>query len=246
MTQKFDLTEDIAALTAGEELSEDFKTKAATIFEAAVTKHLEAAQTQLEEELETRLQSEVEVLKEGLVEKIDEYLDHIVEQWMTDNALALENGVKLEIMENFVAGMKQVFTENYIEVPEEKVDLVEAIEEKNSELTASLNEAIDDNIAMAKEISSLKKAVIVNEAVVGLTALDADKIKVLAEGVTFKDDTSFAAAVKTLKEGYLNSKSTSSENTSVQTVVTDSQPTAVLAEGTMSRYVSFLETQKGF
>jgi len=137
-----DVSEDVSALVEGEELSEDFKTKAATIFEAAVVSRVKAELASLEEEFETRLDEEVETIKEGLVDKVDGYLDYVVEQWIERNEIALESGIKSDILEGFVGGLKDLFEQHYIDVPEEKFDVMGEMESKIAELEARLDDVL--------------------------------------------------------------------------------------------------------
>lgn len=145
-----DVSEDVAALTNGEELSEEFKTKAATIFEAAVVTRVKAEVAKLEEQFELQLNEQVEEIKEGLIEKVDGYLDYVVEQWMEQNELALESGIKAEIVENFITRLKDVFVESYIDIPEEKYDVVGEMEETIESLESKLNESVEAAVALKR------------------------------------------------------------------------------------------------
>ena len=213
-----DVTEDVAALTNGEDLSEEFKTKAATIFEAAVITRVKAEVTKLQEEFDNQLAEQVEEIKEGLVEKVDGYLNYVVEQWIAQNEIALESGMKSEILESFVEGMKGLFAEHYIEVPEEKFDVLGDMQEKLEQLESKLNETVATNVDLTKQINEQKRIASVVDAADGLADTDVEKFKGLAEELTYEDAESFKKKLQTIRENYFTNKST----TLVESVVTDS------------------------
>jgi len=212
------VSEDVAALTNGEDLSEEFKTKAATIFEAAVITRVKAEVTKLQEEFDNQLAEQVEEIKEGLVEKVDGYLNYVVEQWIAQNEIALESGMKSEILESFVQGLKGVFEEHYIDVPEEKFDVLGDMQEKLEQLESKLNETVATNVDLTKQINEQKRIASVIEAADGLADTDVEKFKGLAEELTYEDADSFKKKLQTIRENYFTSKSTSL----VESVVTDS------------------------
>ena len=203
-----DVSEDVAALINGEDLTEEFKTKAATIFEAAVVTRVKAEVAKIEEEFDTKLAEQVESIKEGLVEKVDGYLNYVVEQWMTDNELALENGMKTDIMESFVAGMKNLFMEHYIEVPAEKYDLVGELEEEVQTTKSKLDEQLASNVELSKQINEMKRVSSIGEFCADLADTDAEKFKGLAEELAFEDAESFKTKLQTIKENYFGKKAT--------------------------------------
>lgn len=213
-----DVTEDVAALTNGEDLSEEFKTKAATIFEAAVITRVKAEVTKLQEEFDNQLAEQVEEIKEGLVEKVDGYLNYVVEQWIAQNEIALESGMKSEILESFVEGMKGLFAEHYIEVPEEKFDVLGDMQEKLQQLESKLDETVASNVNLTKQINEQKRIASVSDAADGLADTDVEKFKGLAEELVYEDADSFKKKLKTIRENYFTNKST----TLVESVVTDS------------------------
>jgi hypothetical protein len=214
---KVDVSEDVAALVNGEELTEEFKTKAATIFEAAVVTRVKAEVAKIEEQFDTKLAEQVESLKEGLVEKVDGYLNYVVEQWMTDNELALENGMKTEIMESFVAGMKSLFEQHYIEVPEEKFDVLADLQEEAESTKAKLDEQLAANVELNKQINEMKRVAAIGEFSTGMADTDAEKFQGLAEELAYDDAESFKTKLQTIKENYFGKKTT----VSVSSVVTD-------------------------
>lgn len=232
--------EDIDALMNGEELSEEFRTKATTIFEAAVMNRVKAEVTRIEEEYATKLDEEVAKIAEGLVEKVDGYLDYVVEQWMAQNEIALEHGMKSEILEGFVAGLKGLFEEHYIEIPEEKFDVLGSMESKVEELEAKLNEQVAANVELNKTIGELKRNEIVEGACEGLTDTEVEKLKGLAEELSYEDADTFKSKVQTIRENYFTTK----QQAEVTSVVTD-EPVETLTEEkkidpVMAKYLSAL------
>jgi len=239
-----DVTEDVAALTNGEDLSEEFKTKAATIFEAAVITRVKAEVTKLQEEFDNQLAEQVEEIKEGLVEKVDGYLNYVVEQWIAQNEIALESGMKSEILESFVQGLKGVFEEHYIDVPEEKFDVLGDMQEKLEQLESKLDETVATNVDLTKQINEQKRIASVMDAADGLADTDVEKFKGLAEELTYEDADSFKKKLQTIRENYFTNKST---NTLVESVVTDSPVITEeykAVDPTMKSYLSVLNSIK--
>ncbi len=232
-----DVSEDVAALVNGEELSEEFKTKAATIFEAAVVTRVKAEVAKLEEQYEAKVAAATQEIQEGLVEKIDGYLGLMVEQWMEQNALALESGMKSDILESFVGGMKSLFEEHYIDIPEEKYDVLGEMETKVEELESKLNESVEVSVELKKELDAIKRVQAIEESTNGLTDTEVEKFRGLAEELSYEDVESFKTKLQTIRENYFVTKA----NADVKSVVTD-EPIVeqkVLNE-TISRYVQAL------
>ena len=205
-TQNKTMKEDIDALFADDAtISEEFKSKVSTIFEARVNDRV----TQLEEEIETRyagmLEEAVEAVKADLTEKVDDYLSYVVEQWMEENAIAIETGLRAELTEDFIAGLRNLFAEHYIDVPTEKVDLVEELAGKVEELEGKLNEEIERGVGFAKALVESRKNEIAREIGEGLTATQAEKIKTLAESVEFSTEDEYKSKLETLRENYFPS-----------------------------------------
>ena len=217
--------EDVDALLNGEELSEEFKQKAETIFEAAVMTRVKAEVSRIEEEFEAKLAEQVAKNVEGLVEQVDGYLGYVAEQWIKQNEIALENGMKSEILESFVTGMKSLFEEHYIEVPEERFDVLGEMEEKIAELESKLNEQVANNIQLSKTIDEQKRSDIVKTVSEGLSAVENEKFMTLVEELSYEDAGTFETKVKTIRENYFTSKAT----TEVTSVVTDA-PVETLTE----------------
>jgi AcrR family transcriptional regulator len=197
-----DMSEDVNALFAGEELSEEFKTKATTIFEAAVKRKLEEEIQKIEEAYAQTLEEQIASIQEELSSNVDDYLNYVVEQWMSENEVAVEAGLRTELTEDFISGLKSLFEEHYIDIPEEKVSVVEELGDKVSELEAKLNEEIERNVSLNKMLNESLKVEILNQMVEGLTATQADKLKTLAEGVSFDNVDEYANKVATLRESY--------------------------------------------
>ena len=237
-----DVSEDVAALINGEELSEEFKTKAATIFEAAVISRVKVESKKIEESYAAKLEEAKQEIQEGLVEKVDGYLGLMVEQWMEQNELALESGMKSEVLESFVNGLKNVFEEHYIDIPEDKFDLVGDMESKIEDLEGKLNESVESSVELRKELAAIKRAAAVEESVKGLTDTEAEKFKGLAEELSYEDVDSFTTKLQTIRENYFgNGKAT----TEVNSVVTD-EPIVeeVVLSGPISDYVKALGKTK--
>ena len=223
----FDVKDDVAALTEGEDLSEEFKQKAETIFEAAVVARVKAETARIEEEFETRLNEQVEKNVEGLVEQVDGYLGYVAEQWIEQNELALERGMKSEIMEGFVSGLKGLFEEHYIDVPEERFDVLGEMEGKVEELEEKLNEQVKKNIEAQKVISEHQRKEILDNAKEGLTDTEVEKLMGLAEELAFDDAKTFQKKIQTIRESYFTNKAKS--DTIVESVISD-EPVEELTE----------------
>jgi hypothetical protein len=216
------MKEDIEALFADDEtISEEFKSKVSTIFEARVQDRI----TQLEEETEARyagmLEEAVESIKQDLTEKVDDYLSYIVEQWMEENEIAIESGLRSEMTEDFIAGLRNLFAENFIDVPAEKVDLVEELAAKVEELEGKLNEEIDRGVSYAKALVESRKSELTREVCEGLTATQVEKIKSLAESVEFSTEDEYKEKLETIRENYFPSGIVKASESQLQEEVTD-------------------------
>ena len=231
-----DLSADVAALTEGEELSEEFKAKAATIFEAAVVSRLNEELKTMHEEYASVLEEEIETVKNELAEKVDEYLSYAVDQWVNKNELAIEHGIKTEMAESVMEGLKQVFTENAIELPDEKVDLVDEMTEQLDIMEKKLNDQIEENVALVREIGGYTKNGIVSEVSEGLSLTQKEKLAALAEAVEFEDETSYREKVATLRESYFSTKPEVTPSELTEDVKVENQDVG----DTMSAYVNAL------
>ena len=224
------MKEDIEALFADDEtISEEFKSKVSTIFEARVQDRI----TQLEEETEARyagmLEEAVESIKQDLTEKVDDYLSYIVEQWMEENQIAIESGLRAEMTEDFIAGLRNLFAENYIDVPAEKVDLVEELASKVEELESKLNEEIDRGVSYAKALVESRKSELTREVCDGLTDTQVEKIKSLAESVEFSTEDEYKEKLETIRENYFPSGIVKASESQLQEEVTDGSEKQVVS-----------------
>ena len=198
-----DVSEHVEALMTGEgDLSEEFKRKAATVFEAAVKSKVRSEVERMEEDYKTELEENINTTKEELTEKVDTYLNYVVEEWMKENELAIERGLKGEIAEDFISGLKQLFEDHYVDVPDEKYDVLEAQSDKISELEAKLNEAIEQSVQMKKSNAGLVKEQVVSEVTTDLADTEIEKFKSLIEDVDYSNEESYREKLGTLKESY--------------------------------------------
>jgi hypothetical protein len=197
-----DMKEDVAALTDGEELSEEFKAKAATIFEASVKAKLVEEIEKLEGEYETKVAEKVEETKSEIVEKVDAYLNYVVEEWMKENELAIEKGLRAEITEDFIGGLKSLFESHYINVPQEKYDVIEAQTAEIEKLKEEVNQTIEKNVELNQAIGNHVRQDIINDVSSDLAETETEKLKGLAESIEYKDAESFRTSVETLKNSY--------------------------------------------
>ena len=197
-----DMKEDVAALTEGEDLSEEFKAKAATIFEASIKAKLVEEIENLESEYETKVNEKVEETKSEIVEKVDAYLNYVVEEWMKENELAIEKGLRAEITEDFIGGLKSLFESHYINVPQEKYDVIEAQTAEIEKLKEEVNSTIEKNVELNQAIGQHVRTDIINDVTSDLAETETEKLKGLAEGIEYKDAESFRTSVETLKNSY--------------------------------------------
>jgi len=200
--QNIDITADVEALVEGEGLSEEFMRKAATIFEAAVKSKTREEVTRIVEEQQFAIAEEVDEYKQSLAEKVDQYLDYVVEEWMKENELAIERGLKGEIAEDFISGLKQLFEDHYIDVPDERYDVLEAQSDKIAELEEQLNSVMENNIKMNSVNSELVREQVIAEVASDLADTEIEKFASLVEEVDFGDEDGFRAKLDTLKESY--------------------------------------------
>jgi hypothetical protein len=215
------MKEDLDALFHGENLSEDFMNKAATIFEAAVTARVNAIEEKIQEQYAEILEQVTEELKEELTTKVDDYLNYVVEEWVKENELAVESGLRSELTEDFIAGLRNLFVEHYIDIPEEKVDVVEEMTSKVVELEGKLNEQISSAVEMRKLIIEYAKREAFHDICEGLTSTQVEKMKSLSEGVEFSTVEDYTQSLLTLRENYFPTKSPAKSNNERLDEVTD-------------------------
>ena len=228
-----DVTDDVEALTSGEELTEEFKEKASVIFEAAVKSKLREEVQRIEEEKELEVQEYINEHKDELVEKVDKYLNYVVEQWMSDNQLAVERGLKGEIAEDFISGLRTLFEEHYIDVPNEKYDILEAQSEKLEEMEEKLNEEIQKNVELKSQVSTHIKESIFVEVSEELSDTEQEKFKSLIEDLEFIDEESFKFKLNSLKESYFPRTKTVSESVDHDTQIQETE-----VSDSMAKYVA--------
>jgi len=210
--KEIDVKEHVDALIAGEDsLSEEFKTKAATVFEAAIKSKVKEIAEEMQADFDKKLTEETSKSKDELVEKVDSYLAYVVEEWMKENELALERGIKGEIAEDFISGLKKLFEDHYIDVPDEKYNVLEDQSSQIEELKNKLNESIEKNVELTKENGNFKRQDIIDEASKDLAETQKEKFSKLAEEIDYKNEEDFKTKVATVKESYFGKKETSSE-----------------------------------
>ena len=200
--EELDLSGDVAALTEGEDLSEEYKDKAKTIFEAAVRAKLVEEHTKLVEHFETKLTEQVEAVKAELSEEVNGTIKYGIGQWIEQNQVAIDRGVRNEITEDFIAGLKNLFQEHYINIPDDKIEVVEEIADELREMEQRLNEQIERNVELNNRLAESTKVVILNQVSEGLADTQKDKLASLSEGITFETAEKFAVSVKTLRKSY--------------------------------------------
>lgn len=238
-SMKAKMKEDVDAMLSGENLSEEFKQKASMIFEAAVEARVEEIAEELEEKYTREFEETLEVVKEDFAEKLDSYLDYVVENWMADNQLAVEKGLRSEIVEDFIGALKNVFVEHYIDIPEEKVDIVEQLVDKVDELEEEINEQILKNIDLKKSISEHQKVEVIHAVCEGLSLSQVEKIKSLAKNVEFVSEEDFAEKLEAIKESYFPSGVVSASSDSLNdTVEIDEDYTTKVVDPLIESYVN--------
>ena len=200
--ESINIEDDVNALLGGEELSEEFKERAKTIFEAALNSKIKEIQDTLEIQYEQKLNEEKEELKVSLQERVDSYLEYVAEEWMTENQLAIEHGLKTEMTESFLSGMKSLFEEHYVTIPEDKYDVLESMVEKLDDMETKLNEQIDKNIGLNKRLGESVATGILESVSDGLAATQKEKLASLAESVEFESEEKYREKLEVLKESY--------------------------------------------
>ena len=214
------MKEDMDALLGNENLSEEFVSKATTIFEAAVMSRTEAILEDIQNELVIQFEEAVEEIKEDLASKVDDYMNYMAEEWMKENALAVEKGLRSEIVEDFISGLKDLFVEHYIDIPEEKVNVVEELTTRVEELEDSLNEQINATIQLKKELNEKIKTEAIHAVCEGLTQTQVEKMKQLAESVEFTSEEEFADKVVTIRESYFEQQVKSADSSALNEEIT--------------------------
>ena len=212
--ETYDVQDDVKALLEGEELSEDFQKKATTIFETAIKSKVAAIKEELQESYATALVEELDEIKKGLTERVDSYLEYVCDEWFQENALQVETGLKSEMTESFLEGMKSLFEEHYVTVPEEKYDVLNSMVDKLDEMEGKLNEQIDRNVALNRRLAESNADGVFATVAEGLADTQKEKLATLAENVEFESETDYREKLETLKESYFPSKASAPKNTS--------------------------------
>ena len=203
---EYSVEDDLNALIQGEELSEEFREKAATIFEAAINSKVKGIQEELTASYEEKLVEEVASIKEELKDRVDSYLEYVADEWIAENQLAVESGLKEEMTESFISGMKSLFEEHYVTIPEEKYDVIESMVDKLDEMEGKLNEQIEKNVALNKRLAESVSDVVFAEVTDGLAQTQKDKLAGLVDNVEFESETAYREKLETLKESYFPTK----------------------------------------
>jgi len=234
---EYSIEEDVNALLGGEELSEEFKEKAKTIFEAAINAKLTEIQATLEEQYEEKFAAALTEEKQALTERVDAYLEYVSDEWFEENALVIEQGLKTEMTESFLAGMKNLFEEHYVSIPEEKYDVLESMVEKLDDMETKLNEQIEKNIGLNNRLSEAVSDVILDQVSNGLASTQKEKLASLAEGVEFESEEKYREKLETLKESYFNSKKTAPAQAKTETLSEGTDVSGVQYTDSMAAYL---------
>ena len=239
---EYDMEEDVNALLGGEELSEEFKEKAKTIFEAAIKSKVAEIKESLEKEFNATLEEKVEEHKTQLTERVDSYLEYVADEWMQENQLAVERGLKSDMTESFLEGMKSLFEEHYVSIPEEKYDVLSAMTDKLDDMETKLNEQIEKNIGLNKRLGESVASGILNDVSEGLAETQKEKLASLAEGVEFESEELYKEKLGTLRESYF-SESKPAPQSSADTISEGVDQTEAPATG-MANYLDILGKMK--
>ena len=237
--EQYDIEEDVNALLEGEELSEEFQEKARIIFEAAIVSRVEQIKESLEAHYEERLVEEVQEIKEALSERVDSYLEYVADEWFAENTLAVQSGLKEELTESFMTGLKGLFEDHYVSIPEDKYNVLESMVEKLDEMETKLNEQIEKNVSLNKRLAESVADGIFDQVSEGLALSQKEKLASLAESVEFESEEEYREKLETLKEAYFPSKTVSPRaKTESLSEGVDSSPESI--SGTMSAYLNTL------
>ena len=210
---ELDIEEDVTALLSGEELSEEFQSKARTIFEAAIRNKVAVVKEELQAVYEEKLTEELATIRTSLSERVDAYLEYVADEWMAENAIAVEHGLRTEITESFLTGMHSLFSEHYVSVPEDRFDVVESLSEKVYEMESKLNEQIERNVSLNSRLSEAVSETILADVSEGLAETQKDKLAALAENVEFDSEVGYRGKLESLKESYFSGSATAAVST---------------------------------
>lgn len=238
--ETYDIDDDVNALLGGEELSEEFKAKAKTIFETALKTKVAEVRKLLEQQYAEKLGEEIETAKESLAERVDSYLEYVADEWFTENQLAVENGLKEELTQSFLGGMKSLFEEHYVQIPEDKYDVLESMVEKLDDMESKLNEQIEKNINLNKRLAESVADGILDEVSEGLASTQKEKLASLAESVEFESENNYREKLETLKQSYFAQKSSPTVKTETLSEGLDATPESTT--GSMAAYLKTLQS----
>ena len=233
-----DMSADIDAIFGDENISEEFKSKVSTIFEARVTDRINTIKEEIEAEYSSMLEEAVESIRTDLTEKVNDYLDYIVEEWMKQNEVAIEKGLRTEMVEDFIGGLRNLFAEHYIDVPAEKVDLVDELATKVEGLEDKLNEEIQRGIEYKKQLTEAKKIEVIHTVCEGLTSTQVEKIKSLAESVEFSTEEEYQEKLETIRENYFPSGMKKANASQMHEQVEDGSEKPAIKDARMAAYAS--------
>ena len=242
MKEEFDIEEDVNALLEGEELSEEFQEKARTIFETAIKTKVAEIKESLQASYEEALVEEIIAIKEGLTERVDAYLEYVADEWIQENALAVEHGLKTEMTESFLSGMKQLFEDHYVTIPEDRYDVIESMVDKLDEMEEKLNEQIQRNVALNRRLAESVADVIFADVTEGLALTQKDKLASLAENVEFDSEENYREKLVTLRESYFPTRTTGTQRDDSETLTesTDLQDQQPVVDKRMAAYLNTL------
>ena len=235
------IEDDINALIAGEQLSEDFQEKARTIFEAAINSKVSIIKEDLEKEYAKVLQEEIDSTKIQLTERVDSYLEYVAGEWLEENSLAVEQGLKAEMSESFLTGMKSLFEEHYVSIPEDKYDVLESMVNKLDDMEEKLNEQIDKNVGLTKRLAESKSDGILSDVSEGLAVTQKDKLASLAESVEFESESDYREKLVTLRNSYFPTRQVASTQSDDSEMLSEESKQPVQSTGTMDNYLSALQ-----
>ncbi len=246
VVETYDMEDDVNALLGGEELSEEFKEKAKTIFEAAISAKVSEVKQKLNEENAAKLEEERAAIKSELTERTDSYLEYVADEWLKENQISVEHGLKTEMTESFLTGMKSLFEDHYVSIPEEKYDVVSTMVEKLDDMETKLNEQIDKNVALNKRLSESVSDVILADVSEGLADTEKEKLATLSEGVEFESEDSYKQKLATLRESYFSNKKAAPQASSADTLMesVDGEVPAEQVTKSMESYLGILGKMK--
>ena len=239
--EEIDVSADVEALLQGEELSEEFQEKAKTIFEAAINSKVDAIQEELEKVYSEKLAEEIESTKTSLTERVDSYLEYVADEWLHENQLAVDQGLKAEMSESFMTGLKGLFEEHYVSVPEEKYDVLESMVNKLDEMESKLNEQIDKNIALNKRLSESTSDGILSEVSEGLAVTQKEKLASLAESVEFESEANYREKLVTLRNSYFPNSAPSAQRDNSEFIAESTSNDSTKVAGNVAKYVDALQ-----